>query len=171
MTEAHRTEHVKRPKTNGDALTVSGLSALFTQWMSDMERFIDERDRRYDERATAETDRINALFTANATAVNLANTRAEGTAVVLAARFDKSAEALAARVESTAAAAKTAADAVTAALVGRIAPLERAVIEIAAVKTQRQGDKTQSNWTISQVITVGAVFAGIAYEALSRAKP
>lgn len=172
----------RRKLPNGDHLSVSGMAALFSQWLGDIERFIDERDRRYDERATAEAKRldgilvseakrVDALFIANAEAVGLATTTAAATAATLAARFDKSAEALAERVESTAVATKTAADANTQALVSRIAPLERAVIEIAAIKTQSVENRTQSNWTISQIITVGAVVVGVLYEVITRAKP
>jgi len=158
------------------------MTALFSQWLSDMEKFIDERDRRYEERATAETrridgilvseaKRIDALFNANAESVSLASTRAEGTAGALAARFDKAAEALAERVESTAIATKTAADASTAALVGRIAPLERAVIEIAAIKTQSTENRTQSNWSTGQIISAifsTAALVGLTVEIFTR---
>ena len=151
MTDTQHTEHVKREKTNGDALTVSGLSALFTQWLTDMGKFLEERDRRYaelsnaeskriDSNMAAEAKRVDALLTAAAKNVELANASAESRAAALAERVDVSAKALAERVdtsakalalqvEATAKAAAERVDATTKTLGDRIAPLEQARYE------------------------------------------
>lgn len=117
--------------------------------------------RRIDAVEAAEGRRIDALLAADRANVSLANARAELTASNLAERVDTTAKAAAAQVESSAAALRGSSDATALTLAARIAPLEQARYENAAVKVEKQETRVQSNWSTQQVIVAIAMIVGI----------
>ena len=110
---------------------------------------------------SAEGRRIDALLAADRANVSLANARAELTASNLAERVDTTAKAAAANVESSAAALRGSSDATAVTLAGRIAPLEQARYENAAVKVEKQETRVQSNWTTERIFAAIVIGVGI----------
>ena len=111
---------------------------------------------------SAEMRRIDALLAADRANVSLANARAELTASNLAERVDTTAKAAATQVEASAAALRGTAEVTASNLTARIAPLEQARYENAAVKVEKQETKVQSNWTTERIFAAIVISVGIA---------
>ena len=111
--------------------------------------------------ASAEARRIDALLAADRANVSLANARAELTASNLAERVDTTAKAAATQVEASAAALRGTAEVTASNLTARIAPLEQARYENAAVKTEQKDVRVQSNWTTERILAVIVIGIGL----------
>lgn len=69
--------HTNRPADGNDALTLRGLYAYFTLWLTNAERFDAERDRRYEDRSRAQDEKTALALSAAEKAISKAEAATE----------------------------------------------------------------------------------------------
>lgn len=178
--------HGRPNEGKGDHFTVASQQAYFERWLVSLERLMDERDRRYDERfrsldsatekaLAAVQNQTAAAFLANKESVaktedaqkayNFAHNdltrkmEAQSAKFVDRERLDDAAKQFDTKIE---------------ALKSEIKHLQAAIAETGGRHVQQQETKQQLNWSIGQAITIALVIAGLVVgfiEMLLKGKP
>lgn len=154
MSESH-TNHTNRPDNDDPVLTIRGLYAYFNRWISDMEKFHEERDKRYENRFQSQDEKTTLALTASKEAISKAETATEK-------RFDAVNEFRGALSDQAAmllprAEANTKFenyDEKIANVQKEIQNLRESRSEGFGGATQQHRDRAQSNWAVERIIAV-----------------
>lgn len=151
-----------RPSNGSETFTVRGLHAFFVQWLTDMEKFHDERDRRYTDKFDAQDQKTQLALDASEKAVTKAEIatekRFEGVNEFRATLSDQATN-LMPRKE---------AEAKIDALNEKIEELKKTVQDLQLTRSEHVGSKVQevesrgvSHWTIERILMIVMALAAL----------
>ena len=191
------TPHSDRPNGGAPDQTLRAQYAYFERWLSDMERFYEERDRRYENRFEGQEKAVAAALAAAEKQVTTAFAASEK-AVLKAedaqreynirsnefrGQLDDQAKTLMPRIESISRfeATDKRSEETKLRLEGDIQDLRSQIGDLRESRSEGVGSnvalhesRQQSNWTMGQVITIALsllAVAAVALEAILRSKP